>query len=353
MIIAELRGLSKNYGNLTAVDSLDLIVQEGEILAILGPSGCGKTTLLQMIAGLEKADKGYINVAGQIFSSAQDKYFLSPEKRQVAMVFQKYALWPHYNVYQNIAYPLKIRRLCKKNINKEVKKALQIVQLENKELRYPHELSGGEQQRVALARALVMKPKLLLLDEPLSNLDAKLREEMQKEIRRIQKSINLSLIHVTHDQNEAMGIADRLAVMKDGKIIQIGSPREIYEEPVNEFVAQFFGSSNLIETRIKKSKKGRYLESSDGFIINDIDLDLYNDKMLTLSIRPEDIEINHHGKCRGRIMEKTYRGNLIDYAVGVGSNRKLLHIQTNKQKHYKEGEEISFSLQNARVIKSN
>lgn len=349
MILAELKGISKYFGSVTAVDSLNLTVKQGEILAILGPSGCGKTTLLQIISGLEKADKGSIRIGSETIFSAENETFLNPELRQVALVFQKYALWPHYNVFQNISYPLKIKRLSKHTIKKEVAKVLQIIRLEGKEKRYPHELSGGEQQRVALARALVMKPKLLLLDEPLSNLDAKLREDMQEEIKRIQQDLNLTLIHVTHDQHEAMGIADRLAVMNNGKIIQIGTPRDLYEQPADAFVAQFIGVSNLLQARIKDNKQGRHMESTDGFIINNVDPYLYNSKDLTLSIRPEDIKIDRvHGDSSGRIIQLRYQGSIIDYEIAT--DKKLLHVRTSNQEHYESGEKVRFTLERATVV---
>jgi iron(III) transport system ATP-binding protein len=338
---AEIRGLTKKYGKTIAVDSLDLDIYEKEILAIVGPSGCGKTTLLRLIAGLDKPDEGNLVISGEKIVSIKDKIFILPEKRQIGLVFQNYAIWPHKNVFQNIAYPLKIRKKNKEYIKKEVEKALDLVKLSGKENRYPHELSGGEKQRVALARAIVMKPKLLLLDEPLSNLDAKLREEMQYEIKRIHKELGVTIVHVTHDQYEAMGIAHRIAVMKNGQIVQINTPKEIYDKPKTKFVASFIGKSNLINSRI--TENGIILDLAKGIIINDDNIIKKNQKDGILSIRPEDITLNaEKGLYKGKIVNYIYRGNLIDYAFKVGD--RILNIQTSTNERYEIGDELWFDL---------
>lgn len=222
-----------------AVQDFNLEVKNGEFVSFLGPSGCGKTTTLRMIAGLEENTHGKIYFDNDVVSDPQNKLFLLPEKRNVGMVFQSYAVWPHMNVFDNIAYPLKFKKLSKEKINEEVMKILKIVELDGLEKRKSHELSGGQQQRVALARGLVMKPRILLLDEPLSNLDAKLREKMRRDIRAIQQEFKLTMVYVTHDQKEAFQMSDKIVVMNKGQIQQVGSPSEIREKPVNDFVRDF------------------------------------------------------------------------------------------------------------------
>ncbi len=222
-----------------AVNDFTLEIQDGEFVSFLGPSGCGKTTTLRMIAGLENNTHGKIFLGDEIVSDSENSVFMPPEKRHVGMVFQSYAVWPHMNVFDNIAYPLKIQKCPKDEIHKRVTNILEIVELDGLEKRMPNQLSGGQQQRVALARGLVMEPKVLLLDEPLSNLDAKLREKMRKDIRDIQKKLKLTVVYVTHDQIEANTMSDRVVIMKDGKIIQVGSPDQIKSNPANEFVKDF------------------------------------------------------------------------------------------------------------------
>jgi len=225
----KLEGISKYYGNVVAVDDVNLEINKGEFFTLLGPSGCGKTTTLRIIAGFEIPDKGHV------YFDDEDVTFLKPYKRNTAMVFQNYALWPHMTVFENVAYGLKIRKkelgLTDEEIKKRVQWALELVKLSGFENRYPLQLSGGQQQRVALARALVVQPRVLLLDEPLSNLDAKLRIEMREELKRIQKALGITTIYVTHDQLEAMSMSDRIAVMNKGRVVQIGTPRELYLYP--------------------------------------------------------------------------------------------------------------------------
>lgn len=225
-----------------AVKDFNLEIMNGEFVSFLGPSGCGKTTTLRMIAGLEENTHGKIYFDNEVVSDPIQKIFLLPEKRNVGMVFQSYAVWPHMNVFDNVAYPLKFKKMSKDKIREEVLKILSVVELSGLEMRKSHELSGGQQQRVALARGLVMRPRILLLDEPLSNLDAKLREKMRKDIRAIQQEFKLTMVYVTHDQREAFQMSDKIVVMNKGHIQQIGSPQEIQSNPVNEFVADFIRS---------------------------------------------------------------------------------------------------------------
>ena len=234
--------VSKKFNDTMAVNQINLKISHGEFVSFFGPSGCGKTTTLRMIAGLEENTHGKIYFDKEVVSQPQDKIFLPPEKRNVGMVFQSYAVWPHMNVFENVAYPLKLKKMPKQQIESEVLKILEVVELKGLEKRKSHELSGGQQQRVALARGLVMKPRILLLDEPLSNLDAKLREKMRKDIRKIQQEFNLTMVYVTHDQKEAFQMSDRVAVMNKGRIEQIGTPHEILKQPATAFVEDFIRS---------------------------------------------------------------------------------------------------------------
>lgn len=225
------------------MDRVSARVERGEFFTFLGPSGCGKTTTLRIIAGLELPDSGRVIIDGE------DVTYLPPYKRDTAMVFQNYALWPHMTVFENIAYGLKVRKLPKEEIRRRVKEVLELVRLEGLESRYPTQLSGGQQQRVALARALVVQPKVLLLDEPLSNLDAKLRVEMREELKRLQRKLGITTIYVTHDQDEAMALSDRIAVMNLGRVVEVGKPDELYRRPRSFFVATFIGRSNVLKCR--------------------------------------------------------------------------------------------------------
>lgn len=240
----------KRFGNVLAVDDVGFDVAEGEVLTLLGPSGCGKTTTLRIIAGFEVPDQGEASIAGRTIVSTQQRVYLPPEKRDMGMVFQSYAVWPHMTVAENVAYPLKLRRVTSSEIRQRVGDVLDLVGLSGLEDRSAMMLSGGQQQRVALARALVYSPKILLLDEPLSNLDAKLREQMRFELKAIQERLAMTVIFVTHDQLEAMTLSDRLAVMNQGKIDQLGTPQEIYETPKTRFVQEFIGRVIWFEGRV-------------------------------------------------------------------------------------------------------
>jgi iron(III) transport system ATP-binding protein len=236
----EFKNVSKSFGAGTfAVEDFNLTIQSGEFVSFLGPSGCGKTTSLRMLAGLERNTGGTIKIGDKVVSSPEDRIYVPPEKRRVGMVFQSYAVWPHMNVFENVAYPLRIAKRPKSETADRVKEILDIVELGSLGERMPSQLSGGQQQRVALARGLVMQPEVLLLDEPLSNLDAKLREKMRHDIREIQQRLKLTVVYVTHDQVEANTMSDRMVIMKTGKVLQIGTPAEIRSSPVDAFVADF------------------------------------------------------------------------------------------------------------------
>ncbi len=250
MATFNIKGLKKNYGRTEILKGIDLSVAEGEFVSLLGPSGSGKTTILRCIAGLERPDAGELTMGRDKLSSQTD--FVPPEKRQLGMVFQNYAVWPHMTVFENVAFPFRVNRLERKSpteISRLVRAALDLVRLKPYELRYPHELSGGQQQRVALARALAMSPRALLLDEPLSNLDAVLREELGAEIRRLQQELKLTTILVTHDRREALSLSDRIIVLEGGKIEAEGSPESLYQNPPTAFVASFISGGQTMQVR--------------------------------------------------------------------------------------------------------
>ncbi|MEZ0346846.1 MAG: ABC transporter ATP-binding protein [Infirmifilum sp.] len=268
MVGIRLVEVSKVYGRVRALDRVSLEIRDGELFTMLGPSGCGKTTLLRIIAGFEVPEEG------KVYFGDQDVTFLKPYLRNTSMVFQNYALWPHMTVFENVAYGLKIKRrqlkLSEEDIQEKVRQALRLVRLEGLEDRYPLQLSGGQQQRVALARALVVEPKVLLLDEPLSNLDAKLRIEMREEIKRIQSSLKITTVYVTHDQEEAMSLADRIAVMDKGRVLQVGTPKEIYSKPSNLFVATFIGRSTYLVGKAKEVLGEKVKVEFDGQVIEGV-----------------------------------------------------------------------------------
>ena len=329
-------------GNVRAVDRVSFEVEDGELLVLLGPSGCGKTTTLRAIAGLEEPDAGEIWLGPRQVSSAERNLFVPTEKRNIGMVFQSYAIWPHMTVFENVAYPLRVRRAPRSVIQDKVAKTLELVGLEGLESRSATQLSGGQQQRVALARAMVFEPHLLLLDEPLSNLDAKLRVHMRTELKQLQQRTGITSVFVTHDQAESMALADRIIVMNKGKIEQIGSPTEIYERPRSRFVSEFVGSINVLEAEVdlvgpadgasilvtlhRGGEKIRCHASADAH--------LSAGQRVLVSVRPEKLSLHDRAQSPdgdlnvwlGRIATAAYYGDHREYDVEVAD--QLLKVTT-------------------------
>lgn len=336
-----------NVGEVVAVQDVNLVIQEGELVTLLGPSGCGKTTTLRMIAGFEFPTSGRIVLDGVEINS------LPPHKRDMSMVFQSYALFPHLTVFENVAYGLNVQRLSKKTIAERVGRVLDLVHLQGYGDRAPGQLSGGQQQRVALARALVMEPKVLLMDEPLSNLDAKLREEMRTEIRRIQKELNITSVYVTHDQIEAMTLSDRIVVMNEGIIEQIGSPMEIYRFPNSRFVANFIGRANFLDGVVLAQHNSTLTVRSlgDSITLSNIKREFQEGEPVTLIVRPEMIKIKKTGGLfQGIIRQAVYLGDMIEYAVDVGGV-SILGTETDPQvtELFPEGETVTVGFVEDRV----
>ncbi|MCX5838144.1 MAG: ABC transporter ATP-binding protein [Deltaproteobacteria bacterium] len=292
MAMIEIEGLTKRFGAVKAVDDLNLAVDAGEFLTLLGPSGCGKTTVLRTIAGLEFPDAGEIRIDGKTVFSSQRGIFVPPGDRGVGLVFQSYALWPHMNVYQNVAFGLEIQKVAPEKRKRQVAEALAYMHLEEMENRYPQQMSGGQQQRVALARMLVAGPGVFLMDEPLSNLDAKLRIEMRAEIKRLHREARATTVYVTHDQTEALTLSSRVAIMDRGRLVQVAPPREIYRRPGSLFVADFIGSPtiNLIPGRIVRKSEGIFFEG-EVLSLPAPGLAAHAGAEVTAAIRPEEIRI--------------------------------------------------------------
>jgi iron(III) transport system ATP-binding protein len=311
-----------------AAQDVSFEVPEGKLFTLLGPSGCGKTTTLRSIAGLERPTAGEIAVGGRTVYSSSRRIFVAPNKRNFGMVFQSYAIWPHMNVFKNVAFPLEVRRLARKDIRDRVMRVLTAVQLDELVDREATKLSGGQQQRLALARALVMEPQLLLLDEPLSNLDAKLRDRMRTELKRLQRDLNLTTVYVTHDQSEALALSHEIAVMNEGRVVQVGTPRQIYETPHNQFVADFVGTTNFIGGTVSSIEGGRCVVSSGiGDLKAQASEGVVKNGAVIVSVRPEDIELlelepaaaaGDETIIRAIVAAKDFLGEYLDFHVKVG-----------------------------------
>lgn len=340
-----IKNVYKRFGNVTAVNNFCLDIQDGEFISILGPSGCGKTTMLRMVAGFEKASEGEISIGDRLVTSSDQSLFVPPEKRDIGMVFQSYAVWPHMTVEENVGYPLKIKKLPKDEIKKQVQHVLGLVHLDEYAARYPNQLSGGQQQRVALARALVAKPRLLLLDEPLSNLDAKLRESMRFEILAIQKKLKITVIYVTHDQAEAMAMSDRIVVMNKGNIQQIGYPHEIYSTPANSLVADFIGLVNFIPGQAEGSNIR--IPGIDAVFLNTTNLQ--GDVMV--AVRPENIDISKvNGHIPATIQHHFYLGDSIEYRVRLGEHDLRIIVKGADVDAFKDGDDVYLSFDKIMVF---
>ncbi|MEM4005426.1 MAG: ABC transporter ATP-binding protein [Desulfurococcaceae archaeon] len=352
----KLERVVKKYKDIIAVNNISLAIKKGELVTLLGPSGCGKTTTLRLIAGLEIPDEGEILIGGEVVSSPAKRIHIPPHKRGIGMIFQNYAVWPHMTVYDNIAYGLKLLKLPKAEIKERVREVLEILDIADLEKRYPYQLSGGQQQRVALARALVIRPRLLLLDEPLSNLDAKLRERMRFEIRNIVKKFDLTAIYVTHDQAEALVISDRIVVMNKGVIEQVGRPEEIYKSPANRFVADFIGVANFVPIRIVKILENfnAIAETYEGIPIRcTASARLKENEKAYLMVRPENLLIfkeppSKENTLPVKIKHKVYLGNLTYYWLMY--NDLELRAQTTEELDLSEGDTVYIYFKPDKVV---
>jgi iron(III) transport system ATP-binding protein len=322
-------GLTKRFGQVGAVVGLDLAVRPGELVALLGPSGCGKTTTLRLVAGFLAPEAGEIRVGDRVLSSPA--LVVPPERRRMAMIFQSYALWPHMTVAQNVAYGLRFGGVGRADRDRRVDEMLRAVQLGGYGARYPGELSGGQQQRVAVARALVVEPEILLLDEPLSNLDASLREEMRFEIRRLHERFAITTLYVTHDQAEAMVISDRVAVLREGRVVQIGPPAELFEHPRTRFVAEFVGKTNLIDA----VADGAHSVARGGLRLRVAADGLAPRAPVVVSIRPHQIAIGPAPAPRadgdanvlaGTVVRASYLGEAVDYQIALDGSDVILRV---------------------------
>ena len=344
MSTVTIKNLTKSFGSSQVLKEFNEVFRDGEFVTLLGPSGCGKTTMLRMIAGFEIPTTGEIWIDDKLVSGG--KTFLPPEKRDIGMVFQSYAVWPHMNVFDNVAYPLQIKHVKREEIRTRVDKILETVHLSRYANRLPNQLSGGQQQRIALARALVAEPNLLLLDEPLSNLDAKLRESMRFEIKDITKSLGISVVYVTHDQTEAMAMSDRIFLINNGIVQQSGTPDEIYNHPANQFVADFLGKVDFF----KGIAENGTIHLSECIHLSEWEADLQYPKMeqsgnIEVAIRPENIRISKESDgIRGKLEKLYYLGDETDCRVRVG--KALVRVITDGFSHreFREGDTVTLDV---------
>jgi len=336
----KLASLTKRFGEVTAVDRLDLEIPEGELVALLGPSGCGKTTTLRMIAGFEEPTEGSIRIGDQEVTR------LPPERRDCGMVFQNYALFPHLSVQENVAFGLEMRGIRKPEIRRRTAEIIEKVGLKGMHERHPRQLSGGQQQRTALARALVINPAVLLLDEPLANLDAKLREEMRFYIRALQREFRITTVYVTHDQAEAMVLADRIAVMMDGKLRQLAGAEDLYRRPATAEVADFVGLTNLLPGTVARRHGDEVtLETSVGLLKGHGGDLLQPGTEGWLSIRPEDLELgarDQQNHISGRVTAWAFLGNIADYRIETAEGL-VLRVQAQPGAKHREGDQVTVS----------
>jgi iron(III) transport system ATP-binding protein len=342
-----IKGVTKSYGdaNMAAVTDLNLEIGDNQFITLLGPSGCGKTTTLRLIAGYMAPDEGTIHV-GDTLMSSKDKLVL-PEHRGMGMVFQNYAVWPHKTVYENVVFGLKLRNVAAAKARELVDNALALVNLSGYENRLPNQLSGGQQQRVALARSLVVEPDILLLDEPLSNLDAKLREHMRGELKQLQRRTGITFIYVTHDQAEALALSDQIAVIHAGRLQQYGSPREVYSHPANRVVADFMGNVNLLPGEITDVQNGRAEVLIAGLVRSGAAMPpgLSKGDKLDVAVRPECVILTPNpraGTVQGEVTDHTFLGNINEYLIALGD--QTLRVQTHPKDNYAVGDKVGIAV---------
>ena len=346
MATVTIKHVTKAFGDNVVLKEFNETFQDGEFITLLGPSGCGKTTMLRIIAGFEKPTSGELYIDDQLVSGG--KTFIPPEKRSIGMVFQSYAVWPHMNVFDNVAYPLTIKKTPKAEIKKSVEHVLEIVHLSQYAQRFPNQLSGGQQQRVALARALVAAPKLLLLDEPLSNLDAKLRESMRFEIKEIQRQLGITVVYVTHDQTEAMAMSDRIFLINRGVVQQCGSPEDIYNRPANQFVADFLGKVDFFKG---EARDGRiFFPQMDG---QSVPYDGPRAGKVEVAIRPENIFFTPDGELSGTLAAQYYLGDVDDCRVRVGDTLVRVIANGHEYKNLKDGQSVRLGVRDIMVFEDN
>jgi iron(III) transport system ATP-binding protein len=324
---------TKSLGTVIAVKDFNLSVKKGECFSFLGPSGCGKTTTLRMIAGFEDLSEGSIYLGGRLVSDKKKNIYLPPERRNLGMVFQAFAVWPHLNVYDNVAFPLKVKKCPRSEIKKRVALTLHHANLDGLEKVYPSDLSGGQQQRIALARAMVVNPDVMLLDEPLSNLDPHLRESMRFEIKRLQKEFGFTIIFVTHDQAEAMALSDRMLVMDMGNIQQIGTPQELYHKPVNRFVYNFLGQSNFTDVVLRDGRA--FLKGDEPNVLFTGASSALNGDYV-MATRPNAVDLNRREGYAATILKRTSKTEFMEYLVSVG--KSSIMVQTPHRNFFRVGE---------------
>jgi iron(III) transport system ATP-binding protein len=351
-MIIKLEDIVKRFGSVVAADGVSLEIEDGELFTLLGPSGCGKTTILRLIAGFYKPDRG------NIYFNNTDVANIRPSERNIGMVFQNYALWPHMKVHKNLSYALKMRKLSHREVDIRVTQILELVGLLGLHDRYPGQLSGGQQQRVALGRALVLNPEVLLLDEPLSNLDAKFRVQVRTEIRALQKKLEITTIYVTHDQEEALTISDRIAVLDNGKVIQIGIPEELYQAPETRFVADFVGVNNLIDGKVETINEGAKLmmvATDVGKFSVGFNKQFRENDHCVLCIRPEEIVLEVHeqeNSIKADVDSFFFTGPVLRYDLKI-ANGQIIKADVGDTRHHRRlpvGTEISISFPATRLV---
>jgi iron(III) transport system ATP-binding protein len=353
MTAVAIKNVTKSYGAKSkepALSNLNLDIHDNEFVTLLGPSGCGKTTTLRLIAGYMLPDTGTIHVGEKLVSSPEKMEL--PEHRGMGMVFQNYAVWPHKTVFENVVFGLRIRKTPTAKARELVDKTLAMVNLSGYENRYPSELSGGQQQRVALARSLVVEPEILLLDEPLSNLDAKLREHMRTELKHIQRRTGITFIYVTHDQAEALALSDHIAVLNEGKLQQYGTPLEVYGRPANRIVADFMGNVNLVPASVlgKSGSKDMVRIGADLDVETALPTDLASHKDVEIGVRPEDILLGpaSGAKSTGKIHERVFLGNFTEYYVALASGTTL-RVQSHPKQIFEIGDTVGVSVDGSQI----